>query len=153
VNAFLFLGSKTKKLKNIMEGARNSSIHGETVSVGSPAKYIPNSTASAAPYFTLGNYSNELFNKLEKDNSSLRVGIRCGSVNTAYWTCFDNFKLYYYGDMTEETITSIDSPRVDGVDTASGAEIYTLQGVKINTSVELLPPGVYIVNKKKVMIR
>jgi hypothetical protein len=55
--------------------------------------------------------------------------------------------------MTEETITSIDSPRVDGVDTASGAEIYTLQGVKINTSVELLPPGVYIVNKKKVMIR
>jgi hypothetical protein len=121
--------------------------------VGSPAKYIPNSTASAAPYFTLGNYSNELFNKLEKDNSGLRVGIRCGSVNTAYWTCFDNFKLYYYGDMTEETITSIDSPRVDGVDTASGAEIYTLQGVKINTSVELLPPGVYIVNKKKVMIR
>lgn len=153
VNAFLFLGSKTKKLKNIMEGARNSSIHGETVSVGSPAKYIPNSTASAAPYFTLGNYSNELFNKLEKDNSSLRVGIRCGSVNTAYWTCFDNFKLYYYGDMTEETITSIDSPRVDGVDTTPRAEIYTLQGVKINTSVELLPPGVYIVNKKKVMIR
>lgn len=153
VNTFMFLGTKTKKVKNIMEGARNTRLHSEAVGVGSPVKYIPNSTASAAPYFTLKSYTNELFNEVANDNSSLRIGIRCGSSKTANWVCFDNFELLYYGSMTEATITSIDLPTVEDTSANGKAEIYTLQGVKVNTPMEQLPRGIYIVNKKKVIIR
>jgi hypothetical protein len=69
---------------------------------------------------------------------------------------FDNFRLYYYGTITPETVTSIDKIESDatvGEGTDDYVEVYNLHGQKMGDSLEGLPRGIYIVNKKKVLVR
>lgn len=72
-------------------------------------------------------------------------------MSDGYWTIFDNFHLYYYGDMTKEHITGIDEVAT-GADNVP-VEVYNLHGQKVGNSLEGLPRGIYIVNKKKVLVQ
>ena len=57
----------------------------------------------------------------------------------------EKVKLAYYGDTAIEDIEHTKQP----VDTS----IYTLQGVKLNTSIDMLPRGLYIIGNKKMIVR
>lgn len=152
-SATLYAGSASKTIKHIAADASANKISTEDVSVGSPAVYIPNTMNSANMFFKRKLYDNEVVTNMANDNSNLRIGLKCTTYSTSYWTIFDNFRLYYYGTMTtEDVISDISTPTTEN-ETAENATVYNLQGVKVGTSLEGLPKGIYIVNKRKVIIR
>ena len=77
--------------------ASTSKLGGSEVSVGAPARYIPDNMEAASKYFAKGLYTNEVMAELTSDGQSLKIGLRCSSSSDGYWTIFDNFRLYYYG--------------------------------------------------------
>ena len=54
-------------------------------------------------------------------------------------------------------VVNIEKPVVNGIDNVStdktAAEVYTLEGIKLNKQVNELPKGIYIVNGKKVVVK
>jgi hypothetical protein len=156
VNTVLYAGTQSVKVKNIAAGARRTRLHSEDVEVTNPKRYMPNSMASAAAYLKLSTYENEVATALDEDGSSLKIGVKCTSAPSNYWSVFDNFRLYYYGTITPETVTSIDKIESDatvGEGTDDYVEVYNLHGQKVGNSLDGLPRGVYIVNKKKVLVQ
>lgn len=158
VTAEIYMGSESVKMKNIMADAQKSKQSAEDVSVGAnPVLYIPNTMLSASTYFKKGWYDNSLLGELASDGRSLKVGIRSTVSNNSYWCTFDNFRLYFYGAMSRETITDIEDVIVDknGI-VVSPQDVYTLSGVLVRknvTSLEQLPKGFYIVGGKKVVVQ
>lgn len=99
VEPVLYAGSKSTKIKSILDGAlpsRPSWTHGHNGSKG----WIPNDMWQANQWFKAGHYTVELANIVVTDGS-LKIGIKNASTKTNQaWCCFDNFQLYYHG--TEE---------------------------------------------------
>jgi hypothetical protein len=157
VKAVLYAGDETATICNIAAGARTARLHSEDVTVGSPTRYIPNSMASAAAYLKLTTYENEVVTALEESVQDMTIGIKCTTTGSGYWAIFDDFRLYYYGTMSPETVTDIDLIEVeessDYPSESNGIEVYNLQGVKVAEALEDLPRGIYIVNRKKVLVR
>lgn len=162
VRAIIYAGNDSEKLKHIACGARRSKLHDEDVSVGAPVRYIPNTMASAASYLALSTYDNVVTTSVEEDGASLKIGLKCTVAGNGYWTMFDNFRLYYYGGMTPEDVTSIVPAETDDADESNSGNLvpttaYTLQGVQVDIphdgSVENLPKGLYIVGGKKVVVK
>lgn len=153
VNAEIYAGEASQKLINIAQGARRSKVHEDDIAVGTPTRYIPNTMASAAAHFKLTTYENEVATSLAESGSDLKIGIRCKTAGSGYWTIFDNFRLYFYGTISPETVTDIDKIDTDEpFDGSIPVEVYNLQGVKVGNSLQGLPRGIYIVNKKKVYV-
>ena len=93
---------------------------------------------------------------LAEDGSDLKIGIKCTSAGSGYWSVFDNFRLYYNGTITPETVTAIDKIETDEsahAENTTSAEVYNLHGQRVGNTLSGLPRGVYIVNKKKVFVR
>ena len=151
VSTYLYANTESVKVAHIGTEARTSKLGGTEAAVGSPVRYIPDNMEAASKYFARGLYENEIMTELAEGKHSLKIGLRCSSSSDGYWTIFDNFRLYYYGDMTKDHITDIDAveTETDNVPVV----VYNLQGQKVGDSLEGLPRGIYIVNKKKVLVR
>jgi hypothetical protein len=105
--------------------------------------------ASSATYFTKGYYENSLlFNQTKA--ADLKIGIRQTSSASSYWTIFDNFRLYYYGSMSIDDVTSIEQVVTEGV---APAAVYNLCGQKVSDSLDGLPSGFYICGGKKILVK
>lgn len=148
--AYLYAGTENVKLCHLAEYASEKKIHNDDLTISSPTAYVPCSISSGVAYFNKGFYENELMFELE-EAKNLRIGIRQSTATSLYWTFFDNFRLYYYGNMTKDHITDIDEVE-SGSDNVPAA-VYNLHGQKVSDSLEGLSPGIYIVNKKKVLVR
>ena len=99
-------------------------------------------------------YDNEVVTQLENDDSNLRVGLKCTTAYTSYWTVFDNFRLYYYGNLSkDDVISDIQDALLESEHFNKTNDVYNLQGVKMGTSLDGLPAGVYIINNKKVFVK
>jgi hypothetical protein len=113
--------------------------------------------ASAAAYLKLTTYENEVVTALKESVQDMTIGIKCTTTGSGYWAIFDDFRLFYYGTMSPETVTDIDLIEVeessDYPSESNGIEVYNLQGVKVAEALEDLPRGIYIVNRKKVLVR
>ena len=115
---------------------------------------------AASFYFAAELYDNGVVTQLDEDDSKMKVGMRCAEVQAAYWTIFDNFRLYYYGTMSPDQVTSIrqtvaDKAQLDGP-FATPADVYSLSGIRVRqqaTSLDGLPQGIYIVNGYKLVVR
>lgn len=161
VNAVIYAGNQEKNICNISVGAQTRKLGGNESSVGSnPTQYIPNDMQSASLYFQDGLYENEVITQLEEDGSDLKVGVKSDNMGSYYWCIFDNFHLYYYGSMTPDDVTDIQSTLIDkgqqGDLFATPADVYNLQGILVRqkaTSTDGLPQGIYIVNGKKILVR
>lgn len=155
VKALLYANDSTVKICNIAAGARATRLHDDDVTVGSPLRYIPNTMASAAAYLKLSAYENEVLTTLDKAGQDLKIGLRCTSSSTDYWTIFDDFRLYYYGTLTPDEVNDIDMIEMDGhAETyGQGTGVYNLQGVKVADTPDGLPQGIYIINRKKVVVK
>ena len=151
VTTYLYANTESVKVAHIGTEARASKLGGTEAAVGSPVRYIPDNMEAASKYFARGLYENEIMTELAEGKHSLKIGLRCSSSSDGYWTIFDNFHLYYYGDMTKDHITDIDAVETEADNVP--VVVYNLQGQKVGDSLEGLPRGIYIVNKKKVLVR
>lgn len=156
ITTYLVAGSTSQKLKNIAADAQPAKFDiGNEASAGTPAVYMPNNREAANTYFNAGLYWNEAYGTVANDGATFRIGLRCSSSNEYYWTCFDNFRLYYYGSLTKEQITSIQNLTPNAASAEEGV-VYDLQGRKVldeGRKMKDLKPGIYIVNGKKVVIK
>lgn len=159
VNAVLYMGAKTKKLLNIAEGASIVRLNAGDVQAGSESLYIPDNMASAAAYFKRRLYLNELFANTDTNDSSLKIGLRGTVSSSSYWTCFDDFHLYFYGSASADVVTSISEADVftQSEGAVDKSAVYDLSGRKITDGHSLmlngqLPAGIYIIGGKKVVV-
>ena len=86
-------------------------------------------------------------------DGKLRVGAR-GTEPQKFWAIWDNFVLYYYGDVAVEDVQTAvaaggESTGINEVNTSIlDQKIYNLNGVRMNNAAQ---KGVYIINGKKVV--
>lgn len=143
VNAQLFVGSKNVKIAHIADGAQTKRLDSNDKQVG--GKFVPNTMQGASKYFAKELYENSVF--VTTTTASLSVALRSTSMPTSYWCIFDNFRLHYFGSLTEEQIkTTIKDVNMDG---AVNRSIYDLQGRRVMQPTK----GLYIINGKKVLIK
>ena len=161
VNVVIYAGDEEAKIQNIAAEAQTKKLGGSETAVGSnPTRYVPNNMRAASFYFAAELYDNGVVTQLDEDDSKMKVGMRCEEVQAAYWTIFDNFRLYYYGTMSPDQVTSIrqtvaDKAQLDGP-FATPADVYSLSGIRVRqqaTSLDGLPQGIYIVNGYKLVVR
>jgi len=111
--------------------------------------YIPNSMTGASKYFANNLYVSTLETEMTADDNTLRLGIKCTSAPSYYWTIFDSFRLYFYGQ--NRTVVGIDDLKFDTKPKGADA-IFDLSGRRI-LSGSSLKPGIYIVNGRKVLVK
>ena len=108
--------------------------------------YIPNCMIGAEKYFVQGLYDSSVSALLDNKGGSLRVGIKCTSAPSYYWTMFDHFRLLFFGQEAEPS--GISSPTADA-QPAPSRDIYDLSGRKVTGP---LSKGIYLMGRKKVII-
>ncbi len=135
-------------LKNIMAERSNSSLHGSDKKM-TDGTYIPNDMASAAAHFAAGAYDNEMISYVPTEGN-LTLNLRGGNGDASFWTCYDNFRLYYLGAATLDDITA--APMiVENKKESVSTEVYTIDGKATGKTLQELPAGIYIQNHKKVV--
>lgn len=147
VNAQIYLKTKYQKIKNIWEDAQSRSLGGGTSNAG--GRYVPNNMEAASKWFANGWYENSALLKTTTA-ATMKLGIRCTSVSSSYWTIFDNFRLYYYGGISTDDVTGIDA--VSPASQGSANAIYDLSGRRV-THQQPLSKGIYIQGGKKIFVK
>ncbi len=96
--------------------------------------YVPNGSGAANQYLSNGVYPNTLIGILA-DDGDVTIGYRCS--NSVAWTCVDNFKLWYIGEVPQVTLnnqadeqTPVCAPFTLSTDDADVEELYALAGEK-----------------------
>ena len=160
ITTFLYAGMNSERVCNVCDYGQTTALGiGDEYSVGDDSEtlYIPNDMHSASAYFARGYYESEVATELKEDDSQLKIGIRSRTSSSYYWSCFDNFRLFYYGSIPLDVVTGIDSQPLAEEKRAEVTAIYNLNGQKVSTSQHLntssLPKGIYIVNGKKVVVK
>ena len=67
-----------------------------------------------------------------------------------YWCCFDNFRLYFYGNISLDEVNAIEEVNISN-NKNEKQYIYTLDGRRLPYDTATLKPGIYIINGKKVV--
>lgn len=147
--AKLYANNEEKSVKSIFDEVDNCTI-GYQTELG----FVPNSVSSAATTFLQGLYWNELLT--EVTDGTLQLGIRKNEYVFYDWTCFDSFRLYYYGNDS----LSVPLERLSMSTESTTFDVYDFCGHKVRTATNTLddlPMGVYIVGNKghmrKVVVR
>ena len=112
-----------------------------------PYTYPDNVWTANSAFNTDGEYTDNFVEYTLDETGDLQVGMRKDTYKTHDWTCFDNFRLYYYGkgDGIREATDDNNAP----------VDVYTLSGVKLRENAapaqatKGLPRGLYIVGKKE----
>ncbi len=123
VTASLYAGNvnNSTMLANINADAQKTKVGKGNESAVGTTLYIPNNMQAAAAYFAKNLYENSIDATLDTDGATLRIGIRATSQPSDYWTCFDNFRLHFFG----KTITAVKGD-VNGDDSVDVADISSI---------------------------
>ncbi len=154
VTTEIYLGDRSCKVKQAVTEARETpmGVGNESMLPSNPAQYIPNDMLSASEYFANGLYENNVSARVETENASLKLGIRCTFSDNMYWSIFDNFRLYYFGNMPFEEVMPVKKIQMQTQSVSD--RVFTIDGRAVNMhgkGVESLPHGVYIIGGKKVV--
>ena len=154
VTTEIYLGDRSRKVKQAVTEARETpmGVGNESMLPSNPAQYIPNDMLSASEYFANGLYENNVSARVETENASLKLGIRCTFSNNMYWSIFDNFRLYYFGNMPFDEVMPVKKVQMQTQSVLD--RVFTIDGRVVNMhgkGVESLPHGVYIIGGKKVV--
>ena len=156
VTTSLYINSTTAAVKHICDDRQPQYLFNDggwgSDSKLSDGTYIPNCMVGAEKYFAKGLYDNSVSMLVDQAGSSLKIGIKCTSAPAAYWTMFDHFRLYFYGQ--EHPATAIN----DVQQTGNGSSWFDLQGRRVDASTfrqqpSKLKKGLYIVNGHKIIIK
>ena len=143
VSTLIYAKTRTQKVKNIWEDAQKKSLGGNTKTQG--GLYVPDNMLAASKWFDAGWYDNSVMVKATTV-ATMKVGIRCNTSNDGYWSIFDNFRLFYYGNHEIDYITAVEPI----VPAAEKEDIYyDLAGRRVSRPSH----GLYILNGKKIMIK
>jgi len=82
--------------------------------------------AGAGPLFTQGKYTIDPITVVVAEDGALTIGAKL-ETNTNLWSCWDNFKLTYYGPQSEKPEDMYDLTLADGSD-AHGTVAFTVGG-------------------------
>jgi len=122
--AQFYVNEESMPVMSIFDEAGKNGTVGKSTGLG----YIPNSQAHASSYFDRGLYEHEL--KVAVEDGTLRIGVRKQTDVSNDWTCFDNFRLIYYGTNAPFVgIEQIDSEQ--GTTDNAPKSIYDLSGRKL----------------------
>lgn len=81
----------------------------------------------------------------------MKIGLRSTKTGDSWWTCYEGFRLHFYGPF--DTTTGINDP----MDFSNLNEtIFDLSGRKLPIlplHKGTLPKGIYIINGKKMLVR
>ncbi len=143
VKATLYLKTTEVLVKNIMAERSKYSLGTGCVKM-EDGTYIPNTMANAASFFRKDMFENEVL-VTTTIPATMKLGVTCPAVAESYWTCIDNFRLYYYGSIDQETVTPVESITADA---AADAPMYDLSGRRIAKPTK----GLYIQGGKKVIL-
>ena len=143
VSTLIYAKTRTQKVKNIWEDAQKKSLGGNTKTQG--GLYVPDNMLAASKWFDAGWYDNSVMVKATTA-ATMKVGIRCNTSNDGYWSIFDNFRLFYYGNHEIDYITAVEpiAPAAEKEDI-----YYDLAGRRVSRPSH----GLYILNGKKIMIK
>ena len=146
VTTSLFINSTAAAVKHICEDRQPNCIYNDgnwgTDKELSDGTYIPNCMTGAVKYFAKGYYDSSVESQNDTKGATLRVGIKCTSAPTYYWTMFDHFRLYFFGGTQNSNgITDVENQK------AMSDEIYDLQGRRVKSPKK----GLYIIGRKKVI--
>ncbi|MBQ9363038.1 MAG: CotH kinase family protein [Bacteroidaceae bacterium] len=104
----------------ISSAALQQSLGGGTSTVGGgwwgggPQYYVPNNMEAAYYWFNAGYYDNVLECEVG-DDGELTIGIRKTYTISQDWTCVDNWKLEYWGHLTQATSVTLSASTLDMV--------------------------------------
>ena len=144
VVGYVYLKATTPAVKNIWVDAQTTSLGGSTAS--QEGQYVPADMEAASKWFEAGYYDNSVLVTTTKAET-MKLGIRCRNSSTGYWTVFDNFRLYYYGDYTiDDVVTPVGS--IEVAPSIIKSPYYDLSGRKVSKPTR----GLYIVNGKKIIV-
>lgn len=142
VNCYFFVRNSSVKLHHIADEAKTERFYATDIKLPDNT-FIPKNAGGARKYF-----DNEMYvNALEFNNArdmKVKIGIRCTVNKKDYWTCFDNFRLYYYGTALKTGINTIKAE-----DSQTTPVVYDLNGRRIDGKNK----GVQIINGRKVLVR
>lgn len=145
VNAVIYSANKTNLLAHIASEVQSTKLGGSEVTVGGN-KYMPNDMNSASKYFSKALYENEVISSVANDDGNLRIGIKSTSMPSSYWVIFDNFRLYFYGSMSEDQIAQ----NIPSVVKAQPTPLYyNLQGCQVKHPAK----GIYLREGKKIIVK
>ncbi|MBQ9559269.1 MAG: hypothetical protein IJV08_04720 [Bacteroidaceae bacterium] len=152
VTSSLYINNTSAAIKHICDDRQPNALFNDG-GWGSDCKladgtYIPNCMVGAEKYFARGLYDSHVYAELETAGSSLRVGIKCTSAPSAYWTMFDHFRLYFFGGSNPDGVSS---PSSSDWERGDKKTVYDLSGRKLTNG--QLKAGIYIINGHKVVIK
>ncbi len=151
ITTSLYVNSTAKAVKNVCDDAQPQPLlsnggWGDDKLLGN-GTYIPNCMDGTALYFAKGLYDSEVEAKTDS-RGDLRIGIRCTSAPSVYWTIFDHFRLYYHGN--RDIDTAIDQlPNDFATDRTTDRKVYDMSGRRVVNPQR----GLYIINGQKVYIK
>jgi hypothetical protein len=148
VTATIYAGNKSEKLAHIVDGGQAKRFNKGGSEVTINGKLVPNDMRAASVYFANGLYENRVAAKVANNNGSLKVGIKSSSMPNSYWVIFDNFRLYFYGKMSEDLL-GIEELQADK---KANQHIYTLDGQRMKDNATLRS-GLYIIGGRKVVVK
>lgn len=148
VTSSLYINNTTAAVKHICDDRQTNYLFNDggwgSDRQLSDGTYIPNCMTGAEKYFANGLYDSSVDAQLNTKSSTLRIGIKCTSSSSAYWTMFDHFRLYFFGGTsTPDRIKEAESD-----EEKHELIIHDLQGRRLGASPK---KGLYIVNGKKVI--
>ena len=101
VTTSLYINSTATAVKHICDDRQPNALFNDggwgSDKQMSDGTYIPNCMTGAEKYFAKGLYDSSVSALLDKAGSSLRIGIKCSSAPTYYWSMFDHFRLHFFG--------------------------------------------------------
>ena len=103
---------------------------------------------AASIYFKKGLYQNRVTTSVATKGGQLKMGLRTTKMDNSYWAIFDNFQLYYFGDVDPDNTTGIMEQQLKQ---QTSNTYYDIQGRQL----QQLPtrPGLYIIGGRKVIIK
>ena len=128
----------TAPIINLMAGAQVDDPGCDGVAeatIGNETFYLPNSLVGGKSYIELneGVYTNKAIVKVKEDGK-LTIGIKKAEKKTSSWVVLDDFKLFYLGKNSSQTV----SPDLTGIESVEGkaakVEFFTLDGRKATSA-------------------
>ncbi len=147
VEAELYLDEEAVKVKNIYADKQNLSQGAGSIRVATRC-YIPNTMQGAQNFFKNDLYENSVVENLTEE-APITVGLRCTVTSSVdYWTCFDNFRLLYYGGFSTDDVMPVEMVTED--EAQDGSKVYyDLSGRRVTKPTR----GLYIHDGVKVLVK
>ena len=149
VTSSLYIGSTAAPIRHICDDRQPQALFNDG-GWGSDRQmadgtYIPNSMTGAERYFAKGFYDSSVSAEVSTSGGNLRVGLRCSKAPTYYWTMFDHFRLFFFGqNQAPLGIDDVVHP------TMNAKRFYDLQGRLLQGQPQR---GIYIHNGQKYVVK